>query len=90
MKKQPPRVFLGKGVLKICRSLQEKTHAEVRFQSNFIEIALRHGCSPVNLLHIFSSDFIEIALRHGSSLVNLLHIFRTPFLGTPLGGCFCK
>ena len=21
--------------------------------SNFIEIALRHGCSPVNLLHIF-------------------------------------
>ena len=22
-------------------------------QSNFIEIILRHGCSPVNLLHIF-------------------------------------
>ena len=26
-------------------------------QSNFIEIALRHGCSPVNLLHIFRTPF---------------------------------
>ena len=25
--------------------------------SNFIEIALRHGCSPVNLLHIFRTPF---------------------------------
>ena len=24
---------------------------------NFIEIALRHGCSPVNLLHIFRTPF---------------------------------
>ena len=24
---------------------------------NFIEIALRHGCSPVNLLHIFKTPF---------------------------------
>ena len=36
-------VLLGKGVLKICCNLQ----------SNFIEIALRLGCSPVKLLHIF-------------------------------------
>ena len=27
------------------------------FNSNFIEIALRHGCSPVNLLHIFRTLF---------------------------------
>ena len=26
-------------------------------QSNFIEITLRHGCSPVNLLHIFRTLF---------------------------------
>ena len=26
-------------------------------QSNFTEIALRHGCSPVNLLHIFRTPF---------------------------------
>ena len=24
---------------------------------NFIEIALRHGCSPVNVLHIFRTPF---------------------------------
>ena len=24
-----------------------------KLQSNFIEIRLRHGCSPINLLHIF-------------------------------------
>ena len=26
-------------------------------QSNFIEMAFRHGCSPVNLLHIFRIAF---------------------------------
>ena len=46
--------------------------------SNLIAIALRHWCSPVNLLHIFS-NFIEIALRHGCCPVNVPHIFRTPF-----------
>ena len=29
----------------------------VLLQSNFIEIALRQGCSPVNLLHIFRTPF---------------------------------
>ena len=29
----------------------------IKLQSNFIEIALRHGCSPVNLLHIFRTPF---------------------------------
>ena len=50
-------MFLRKGVLKIyskfvrehpCRSAISK-----KLQSNFIEITLRHGCPPVNLLHIF-------------------------------------
>ena len=27
--------------------------------NNFIEIALRHGCSPVNLLHIFRMSFYK-------------------------------
>ena len=27
--------------------------------SNFIEITLRHGCSPVNLLHIFRTSFLK-------------------------------
>ena len=29
----------------------------IKLQSNFIEIALWHGCSPVNLLHIFRTPF---------------------------------
>ena len=29
----------------------------IKLQNNFIEIALRHGCSPVNLLHIFRTPF---------------------------------
>ena len=28
-----------------------------KLQSSFIEIAFRHGCSPVYLLHIFSTPF---------------------------------
>ena len=29
----------------------------MKLQSDFIEITLRHGCSPVNLLHIFRTPF---------------------------------
>ena len=29
----------------------------IKLQSNFVEIALQHGCSPVNLLHIFRTLF---------------------------------
>ena len=29
----------------------------IKLQSKFIEITLRHGCSPVNLLHIFRTSF---------------------------------
>ena len=29
------------------------------FKSNFIEIALWHGCSPVNLLHICRTHFLK-------------------------------
>ena len=56
-----PSTFLWKGVLKIsgkyttehsCRSL-----ISINLQSNFIETTFRHGCSPVNLQHIFSSHF---------------------------------
>ena len=47
-----PEVFIGKVFLKYTANLQEKLY----FQSNFIEIALRHGRSPVNLLHIFRTS----------------------------------
>ena len=29
----------------------------IKLQSNFIEITLRHGCFPINLLHIFRIYF---------------------------------
>ena len=52
------------GVLKICRKFKGEHSCQsvisimlqicfANLQSNFIEITLRHGYSPVNLLHIF-------------------------------------
>ena len=57
----PLEVFLGTCVPKICRKFTGEhpwQSAElIMLQSNFIEIALRHGCSPVNLVHIFRTPF---------------------------------
>ena len=47
-KNSRPEVVLGKGVLKIC----SKFTGEHPCQS-----AIWHGCSPINLLHIFRSPF---------------------------------
>ena len=52
-----PEVFLGKGVLKICSKFRGehpcRSSISMKLKSNFFEIKLRHGCSPVNLLYIF-------------------------------------
>ena len=54
-------VFLGKGVLKICSKFKGvhpyRSVISTKLQNNFIEIALRHGYYPVNLLHIFGTPF---------------------------------
>ena len=34
--------------------------------SNFTEVTLRHGCSPVNLLHISEHLFLRIPLEAAS------------------------
>ena len=56
-----PKVFLRKGVPKICSKFTGehpcRSVISINLQSNFIEITLRHGCSPVNLLHIFRIPF---------------------------------
>ena len=61
----PPEVFLGKGVLKICSKFTRKypcrSVISIKLLCNFIEITLRHGCSPVNLLHIFRTPFSKNA-----------------------------
>ena len=56
-------MFLGKGVLKICSKFTGehpcRSVISIKLLCNFIEIALRHGCSAVNLLHIFKTPFLK-------------------------------
>ena len=56
-----PVVFLEKGVLKICSNVRGehscRSVISIKLQSNFVEITLRHGCFPVNFLHIFRKPF---------------------------------
>ena len=58
-----PEVFLRKGFLKICSKFKKelpcRSVISIKLQSDFIEIVLRHGCSPVNLLHIFRIPFLK-------------------------------
>ena len=50
-----------KGVLKICSKFTgehlRRSVISIKLQSNFIDITLWHGCSPLNLLHIFRTSF---------------------------------
>ena len=62
IRKQPSGiVFLGKAVLKICTKFTGehpcRNVISIKLQSNLIEITLQHGCSSVNLLHIFRTPF---------------------------------
>ena len=53
----PSEVIFGKDVLKLCSKFTGGhpcwSAISIKLQSKFIEIALRHECSPVNLLIIF-------------------------------------
>ena len=58
-------VFLEKGVLKICSKFTGEhpclSAISTKLQSNFTEITLRHGCSPVNAAYFqktFSQEHI--------------------------------
>ena len=56
-----PKMFLVKDVLKICSKFTGehpcRSVISIKLQSSFIEITLRYGCSPVNLLHPFTTPF---------------------------------
>ena len=57
-----PKVFLLKGVLKICNKFTGEhpcKSVKCNLLCNFIEISLWHGCSPVNLLHVFRTPFCK-------------------------------
>ena len=60
-----PEVFLGKGFLKMCNKFTGehpcRSVISKELPSNFIEITLRHGCSPVILLHAFRTPFPRTA-----------------------------
>ena len=59
----PPQEFSRKGVLKICSRFTGEQPCRrvisIKLLWNFLKIALRHGCSPVNLLHIFKAPFYK-------------------------------
>ena len=59
----PPEVLLVNGVLKICIKITGehpyRSVISINLICNFIEITLRHGCSPVNLLHIFRTHLTK-------------------------------
>ena len=63
VQKQPPRGVPRKGVLKICSKCTGghpcQSAVSIKLQSSFIEITLRHGCSPVNLLYIFRTPVLK-------------------------------
>ena len=56
-------VLLKKAVLKICRKFTGehpcRSIISIKLYCNFVEIAIWHGCSPVNLLHIFRTPFYK-------------------------------
>ena len=55
-----PEVSLERDVLKICSKFTGehpcRSVISIKLQNNFIEMTLQHGCSPVNLLHIFRTS----------------------------------
>ena len=74
-------VFWGKGVLKICVKVTGehpcRSVISIKLQSNFIKITFWHGCSQVNLLHIFRTAFPKntsgwLLLSDGQLLGNIV------------------
>ena len=59
----PPEVISGKYIMKICSKFAGenpcRSAISIKFLCNFFEIALRHGCSPVNLLNVFGTSFYK-------------------------------
>ena len=68
-----PRVFCKFTGEQTCQSV-----ISIKFFCNVIEITLRHGCAPVNLLHIFGTPFPK-----NTSGGMLLYFFRGVFLHSP-------
>ena len=61
--KQPSRGVLSKRCSETCSKFTGehpcRSVISIKLFCNFIKITLRHGCSPVNLLHIFRTPFLK-------------------------------
>ena len=72
-----PEVFLGKGVLKICSKFTGeypcRSVISIKLLCNFVEITFRHGCPPVNFLHIFKTFFPKIFFGWMLPFLHTLH-----------------
>ena len=83
-------MFPGKGVLEIRRIFTGehpcRSAVSIKSENNFIEITLRHGCSPSNLLHIFSILFFK---NTSGQLLLYLELFMTKTMKL-LGSTKCK
>ena len=85
-------VFLGKRILKICSKFTGQHTCQsvisIKLQSIFTEITIRHGCSPVNLLHFFRAAFLKntywwLLLGNITKTENSIQV-NTNLLGTTL------
>ena len=75
-----PEVLLEKGALKICSKFPGEhpcwSVIWIKMQINFIEITFRHGCSPVNLVHIFRATFSKNISRRLLCCITTNPFFR--------------
>ena len=73
-------MFLGKGVLKKCSKFTEEHQCQstisINLLFNFIEITLRYGCSPVNLLYIFRRPFLKNTSETPLNILSSNTLFR--------------
>ena len=67
-----PDLFLAKVVLKICSKFTGEHSCQsvisIKLLCNFTEITLWHGCSSVNLMHIFRTPFLKVHLWVAASV----------------------
>ena len=83
---RPSEVFFGKGVLKIC----SKFTGEHPCRSAIFEITLRHGCSPVYLLHIFWTPFLKNTYGELLLKINEMIILFLDMITLAIVNAFCN
>ena len=80
--KQPPRVVLRRRCSENMQQIYRRTPMpKCDLLCNFIEITLRHGCSPVNLLYIFRTPFLKIASGRLLLKVQSSALWKMPSVG---------